>query len=202
MLDRENGRFLRATPLVKKLSWAERIDAAGRPVNKPEADPTPQGTTACPAVEGATNWFSPAFNSATGLFYVQTLEKCTIYKKTEESWNAGRSFYGGSTRDVPGDPGMKVLRAFDLKTGKVAWEREEIGPATSWGGVLSLASDIVFSADDDGAFTASDSRSGRVLWTFQANQNWKASPMTYTLDGKQYVAIAAGGEILAFSLPD
>jgi alcohol dehydrogenase (cytochrome c) len=200
VLDRTDGRFLRATPFVKKLTWANKIDRDGRPVANTSAIPTPEGVQVCPAVEGATNWFSSAFDSGTGLFYVQALEKCSIYKKAAGVWEAGKSFYNGSTKDVAAERGVKVLRAISLETGKVVWERQQAGPANSWGGVLSLASGVVFFGDDEGEFSAVNSRTGTPLWHFPANQVWKVSPMTYVADGKQYVAVAAGGEIVAFSV--
>lgn len=200
VLDRTDGKFLRATPFVKKLTWAGEIRADGRPVVNPSAIPTLEGIRACPAVEGATNWFSSAFDPGTGLFYVQALEKCNVYKKAAGVWEAGKSFYNGSTHDLPAEPAVKVLRAISLETGKVVWERKQAGPANSWGGVLTLGSGVVFFGEDDGEFSAVDSRTGVLLWHFPANQLWKASPMTYVVDGKQYVAVAAGGDILAFSV--
>jgi alcohol dehydrogenase (cytochrome c) len=159
------------------------------------------GITACPAVEGATNWFSNSYYPATGLFYLQALEKCNIYKKAPGKWEAGKSYYDGTTDDIPNDPGQKVLRALKLETGEIVWEHPQVGPADSWGGVLSTEGGLVFVGEDGGAFAALDARSGKRLWHFQTNQLWKASPMTYSFDGKQYVAVAAGGAILAFSLP-
>jgi alcohol dehydrogenase (cytochrome c) len=200
VLDRTDGKFLRAKPFVKKLTWAKEIGADGRPVVNASAIPTLEGVRACPAVEGATNWFSSAFDPGTGLFYVQALEKCNVYKKAAGVWEAGKSFYNGSTQDVAAEPGIKVLRAISLETGKVVWERKQAGPANSWGGVLSLGSGVVFFGEDDGEFSAVDARTGVLLWHFPANQLWKASPMTYAVDGKQYVAVAAGGDILAFSV--
>jgi alcohol dehydrogenase (cytochrome c) len=202
VLDRTNGQFLRATPFVKKLTWAREIDPRGRPVVNPEATPTIEGATACPAVEGATNWFSTAFDPKLGLFFVQALEKCNLYKKRPGVWEAGKSYYDGSTQDVEGEPGRKVLRAIELKSGRVRWETEQTGPANSWGGVLSTAGGVLFYGDDSGSFIARDSKSGALLWRVDANQLWKASPMTYMLDGKQYVAVAAGGNILAFAKAD
>jgi alcohol dehydrogenase (cytochrome c) len=200
VLDRTDGKLLRATPLVKKLTWATKIGADGRPVMTPNNEPTLEGNRICPPLEGATNWYSPSFNPLTGLFYVQTLEKCEIYRKTPTEWAAGKGYMGGSTRLAPGDKPQKVLRAFDLKTGAVAWELPEIGPANSWGGTLSTASGLVFFADDSGALAAADAKTGKPLWSFQTNQLWKASPMTYVFDGKQHIAIASGPNILAFAL--
>ena len=106
-----------------------------------------------------------------------------------------------TTDDIPNDPGQKVLRAIRLETGETVWEHPQTGPADSWGGVLTTEGGLVFVGEDGGAFAALDARSGKRLWHFQTNQLWKASPMTYSFDGKQYIAVAAGGAILAFSLP-
>jgi PQQ-dependent dehydrogenase (methanol/ethanol family) len=201
VLDRTNGQFLRATPFVQKLNWAKGIGSDGRPAVNHDADPTPQGAKACPAVDGATNWFSNAYNPATGLFYLMALEKCNIYTKSDAVWTAGESYYGGEVRDVPGEQGKKFLRAIDLETGKIAWEIPQTGNAQSWGGVLSTAGGVVFFCEDSGAFAAADARSGKMLWHFQTSDLWKASPMTYMAGGKQYVAVAAGSHILAFALP-
>ncbi len=201
VLDRTTGEFLRATPFVQKLNWAKGIGANGRPIPNPDAVPTPQGTKACPAVDGATNWFSNAYNPATGLFYLMALEKCNIYTKAEAVWTPGESYYGGDTRNIPDDPGQKFLRAIDLRTGKIAWEVPQTGDASSWGGVLSTAGGLVFFGEDSGAFAAVDAKTGTLLWHFQTNELWKASPMTYLAGGKQYVAIAAGANVLAFALP-
>jgi len=201
VLDRTNGQFLRATPFVEKVTWAKGFDAKGRPTVNPETDPTPPGAKACPSVEGATNWFSNAYNPATGLFYLMALEKCNIYTKADAVWTAGESYYGGDTRDVPGETGQKFLRAINLETGKIAWEIPQTGRAQSWGGVLSTAGGVVFFCEDSGAFAAADAKTGKLLWHFQASENWKASPMTFMAGGKQYVAVAAGANVLAFALP-
>ncbi|MBL8231966.1 MAG: PQQ-dependent dehydrogenase, methanol/ethanol family [Bryobacterales bacterium] len=201
VLDRLTGEFLQATPFVKTLTWADGIDAKGRPRVRDEAAPAAGGVKACPAVEGATNWFSVAWHPGTGLFYVMALEKCTIYTRTGGSWEAGKSFYNGNTRNVPNEPGQKVLRALDPKTGKIVWELPQQGMARSWGGVLSTDGGLVFYGADNGDFAAADARTGKPLWRFPANANWKASPMTYQIDGKQYVAVEAGPTVLVFGLP-
>ena len=201
VLDRTSGQFLRATPFVQKLNWAKGIAADGRPIVNHDADPTPQGAKACPSVDGATNWFSNAYNPATGLFYLMALEKCNIFTKSDAVWTAGESYYGGETREVPGEQAQKFLRAINLETGKIAWQIPQPGRGHSWGGVLSTAGGLVFFCEESGAFAAADSRSGKLLWHFQTNELWKASPMTYIAGGKQYLAVAAGGNVLAFSLP-
>ena len=192
VLDRATGKLVYAKPFVTKLTWT---GAAA------DSAPTAEGKKTCPAVEGATNWFSTAFHPGTGLLYVQALEKCTIYTKRDAVWQAGQTHYGGDTRNVPGERGKKYLRAIDLATGTLRWEIPQDGPANSWGGVLSTDGGVVFFGHDAGDFAAADARTGKLLWRFPANQLWKASPMTYMHGGRQYVAIAAGPNLLAFALP-
>jgi alcohol dehydrogenase (cytochrome c) len=200
VLDRETGEFLLGEPFVKKLTWAKGLDAKGRPIPVPGNDPTPQGTRTCPAVEGATNWMSTAFHPEERLYYVMALEACGIYTKSAAWWEPGKSFYGGGARRVPGEERRKVLRAIDPETGRIAWEYPQRGEAVSWGGVLSTAGGLVFFGDDSGAFAAVNAANGKPLWHFHTGQIWKASPMTFAIDGTQYVAVAAGGNILCFSL--
>lgn len=201
ILDRANGELLLAKPFVERLTWASGVGPDGRPQVLPDTAPTPGGVKVCPAVEGATNWMSTAYNPATGLFYVMALEKCSIYTKSPALWEPGKSFYGGATREVPGEPGKKYLRAIEVETGNVVWEYPQVGPANTWGGLLSTASGLVFFGDDSGALAAVDAKRGKPLWHFHTNQLWKASPMTYLVDGRQYIAVAAGSNILAFALP-
>lgn len=200
VLDRVTGEFLLGQPFVQKLTWAKGIAPDGRPELIPGNDPTPEGVRTCPSVEGATNWFSTAYHPGTNLFYVMALEACSIYTKSDAWWEPGKSFYGGGTRRVPGEQRKKVLRAIDPASGKIVWEYEQDGRGITWGGVLSTAGGLVFLGDDSGTFTAVDAKTGKRLWQFSANQLWKASPMTYALDGKQYVAIAGGPNIIVFAL--
>jgi alcohol dehydrogenase (cytochrome c) len=200
VLDRASGQLLLAKPFVKKLTWAREIGPDGRPVLNLDQEPTPEGTRVCPAVEGATNWFSTAFHPATGLYYVQALEKCTVYTKTPGTWQAGKSHYGGSTKEAPDEPAQKVLRAIDVKTGAIAWELPQAGSAHSWGGTLATSSGLVFFGEDGGALMAVDASTGTPLWHFQTSTLWKASPMTYMFDGKQHIAVAAGPSVISFAL--
>jgi alcohol dehydrogenase (cytochrome c) len=94
------------------------------------------------------------------------------------------------------------VRAIDLQTGKIAWEYAQTGPGGAWGGLLCTASGLLFFGDDNGSFTAIDATNGKPLWHFQLNAEWHASPMTYMLDGRQYIAVAAGANIVSFGLPE
>jgi alcohol dehydrogenase (cytochrome c) len=201
VFDRTDGRLLSWKPFVKNLTWASGIGADGRPIRLPNQEPSPAGTKVCPSQDGATNWFSPSFSPLTGLYYVQTFEKCSIYTKADQGpWEAGKSYLGGSQKTADTPTPQRVLKAIDVATGAIRWELPQTGPAVSWGGTLTTATGLVFVAEDGGALMAVDATSGAPLWKFQTNQTWKASPMTYTFDGRQYVAIAAGGNILALTL--
>jgi alcohol dehydrogenase (cytochrome c) len=201
VLDRVTGEFLRAEPFVKKLNWASGIGLDGRPKLVPGQEPTLQGTETCPSMGGATNWMSTAFNPSTSLFYVMALEACNIYVKSSAWWEPGQSFYGGGARRVSGETGQKFLRAIDVQTGKIAWEVPQVGSGSSAGGVLSTGGGLLFLGDDSGAFAAVDAKNGKPLWHFNTNAAFRASPMTYMAEGRQYVAIAAGSNIIAFALP-
>ena len=200
VLDRITGKFLMATPFVHKLTWASGIAPDGRPNVLPDSTPTLKGTKICPPPEGATNWMAPAWSPATGLFYVQALEKCSIYIKGSAVWEKGKPFHDQMARQIPGEPGKKYLRAIDIQTGRIAWELPQEGPGHSWGGLLATAGGLVFFCDDGGAFAAADAKTGKPLWHFQMSQHWHASPMTYAAEGKQFVAVAAGSTIIAFGL--
>ncbi len=201
VLDRETGEFLNATPFVRKLTWAKGIGADGRPILSDGWEPTVEGTEVCPSMDGATNWMSPAYSPSTGLYYLIALEKCNVFSKNSDWWRPGASFYGGSARAVANEMPKKYVRALDPQTGRIAWEYAQTGPGQAWGGLLCTATDLLFFGDDNGAFTALDAVNGRPLWHFQLNAEWHASPMTYMLDGRQYIAVAAGSNVIAFGLP-
>jgi alcohol dehydrogenase (cytochrome c) len=200
VLDRTDGRLLLARPFVKHLTWAREIGSDGRPVLNPGLAPTLEGTTICPSSHGAANWYSTSYSPQTGLYYVQTLENCNIFVKNQSEWAAGKSYMGGATRQAPEAPNQKILRAIDVKTGRVAWELPQAGPGAARGGTLATASGLLFFCDDQDRFAAVDAANGKPLWQFSANSIWRASPMTYQFDEKQYVAIASGSNIIVFGL--
>ncbi len=200
VFDRTNGKLLLAKQFIKELTWASGIGPDGRPILQPNQEPSPAGTRVCPSQDGATNWYSPSWNPITGLFYMQTNEKCSIYTKREEEFAFGRAFLGGGQRVDPATKPVRILRALDLQTGAVKWEIPQIGTANSWGGTLATSTGLVFFGEDSGAFAAADASTGKILWTFPTGVNWKASPMVYQFGGKEIVAVAAGAGIMAFGL--
>jgi alcohol dehydrogenase (cytochrome c) len=202
VLDRETGKVLLGKPFVRNLTWASGIGPDGRPVKLPNQEPSAAGTKVCPSQDGATNWFSPSFNPQLGLYFIQTFEKCSVYLKRDPGeWEAGKSYLGGSQRTAPGDgPPQRILKAIDVKTGKIAWELPQPGGADSWGGTLATTTGLVFFGEEGGAFMAVEAKTGKVLWKFETGQVWKASPMAYEFDGKETIAVMAGGTVIAFAL--
>ncbi|HWD00615.1 MAG TPA: PQQ-binding-like beta-propeller repeat protein [Candidatus Sulfopaludibacter sp.] len=201
VFDRTDGKLLLTRPFINKLTWASGIGADGRPIKLPNQEPSPGGTLVCPSQDGATNWYSPSFNPATGLFYVQTFEKCSVYtKSTPGTWQPQREYLGGSQRTAPTPQPERILRAIDIATGKISWELPQPGGANSWGGTLTTATGLVIFAEEGGALMAADATTGKVLWSFPTNQLWKASPMTYSMDGSQFIAIASGPNVIAFAV--
>jgi alcohol dehydrogenase (cytochrome c) len=201
VFDRRDGTLLLAKQFIKTLTWASGIGKDGKPIKVTGQDPSPEGTKVCPSQDGATNWYSPSFNPATRLYYIQTFEKCSVYTKREQGdWESGKTYLGGTQRTSPDPTPQRILRALNIETGAVKWELPQRGPAFSWGGTLSTATGLVIFGEDGGALMAADAVTGKPLWMFQTNQTWKASPMTYMFDGKQYIAVAAGGNIMAFGI--
>jgi alcohol dehydrogenase (cytochrome c) len=199
VLDRTDGKFLRATPFLEKLTWATGIDASGRPVLS-GLIPTKEGTHICPGIVGATNWFSPSYNPNTGLFYVMALENCNLYFSTPKPFTLGETFYGTGTKHPVGEDSKKVLLALSPSDGKKIWQYPQAGHGNSWGGTLTTAGGLVFFADDAESFEAVDAETGHPLWHFNTGQSFSASPMTYAVNGAQYVAIAAGSDVFSFAL--
>ena len=200
VLDRVSGEFLRATPFVQKLNWATGVDASGRPLLSGRI-PTAQGTSICPGINGATNWFSPSYNPDTGLFYVMALESCNLFFSKPRPFVPGETFYGTGTKLPPDEQAQKTLVAYSVSEGKLVWSYPQVGGGDSWGGTLTTASGLVFFGDDAGSLEGVEARTGRALWHFYTGQTMYASPMTYMVDGVQYVAVAAGSNVFSFSLP-
>jgi alcohol dehydrogenase (cytochrome c) len=200
VLDRTTGKFLRATPFVEKLNWAKGVDASGRPIVSGRI-PSAKGTDICPGVVGATNWFSPSYNPDTRLFYVMALEGCSTYFASPRKFIKGETYYNTGTKVPPGEHFQKILLALSVADGKTGWRYPQVGRGDSWGGTMTTAGGLVFFADDAGSFEGVEAATGRALWHFNTGQSMHASPMSYAVDGVQYVAIAAGSDVFTFALP-
>ena len=195
VLDRTTGEFLFAKPFVKKMNWSSGYGADGKPRLLPGNNVTTAGVKGCPSVRGATNWYATSFSPDTKLFYVMAVEDCSIYRQTSKESQG----YEG-VRD-PNDPGLKYLRAIDIQTGATAWEIPQEGPQeANYSGVLTTAGGLVFYGETGGGFAAVDAKSGKTLWSIHGNQAWRGCPMTYMLNGRQYIAVASGSNILTFAI--
>jgi PQQ-dependent dehydrogenase (methanol/ethanol family) len=193
VLDRTNGEFLLAKPFVKKITWVDRFDPrTGEAHLVPGNTPTEEGTKTCPGVRGATNWYPTAFDPQTRLFYVMAAEDCGIYR------SKGNIF--GNNPD-PSDPGLRLVRALNIETGDIVWEKPMPGPQeTNYSGVLATGGGLVFHGEVGGDFAAVDARTGKTLYNFRTNDSWRATPMTYMVDGRQYIAGMNGQVLWAFAL--
>jgi alcohol dehydrogenase (cytochrome c) len=154
----------------------------------------------CPSVRGASNWMSLSYNPDTGLFYVVTLEQCDIYTSSAKEPVPSTGFRGTGGEQVPAEPGKFFMRALDALTGERKWEVPMPGPAVMWAGTVSTAGGVVFAGDDDGNLVAYESRTGKDLWHFPMGNALYASPVTYMVNGKQYVSIATATDIFTFGL--
>jgi alcohol dehydrogenase (cytochrome c) len=217
VLDRVTGKFLLGKPFVKQ-NWASGLDETGRPIQTPQ----PPGATTWPGQQGGTNWFSPSYSPRTGLFYVSTWENFGgIYRSQESEYKPGSNFMGGgfrATAPAPNAPVPPNIRRGPINTwtdaaahGAVA----AIDPATGdrkWtfpmydltdAGILTTASDLLFTGGREGYFQALDARTGTLLWKANLGSTQIVSaPITYQVDGKQFVSVIAGNVMVAFGLKE
>ncbi len=200
VLDRLTGEFLSGAAFIHNMTWASGLDPKGRPIIKEDPAPTYEGKRVCPTGGGATNWPSASFNPQTGQFLVFATEACQIFVKNDEPFEIGKSFYQGTQRRSPGDTSEKFLRAIDIQTGKIVWEIPNIGGGSIASGLMSTAGGLVFYGDGSGAVVAADATKGKILWHFPTGQEFKGSPMAYTIDGHQRLVLIAGQTVLSFGL--
>jgi alcohol dehydrogenase (cytochrome c) len=216
VLDRTTGKFLAGAPFVK-VNWASGLDAKGRPIPTPQ----PTGEATWPGNQGGTNWYSPSFSPRTGLFYVSAWEGyASIYRKEQQQYVPGRNFGGGGARvvtPVPGAPGVRIGRAtpinnwtdavghgavlaIDPHTRQTKWKFEQFDVSDS--GILTTATDLLFTGGREGYFHALDARTGELLWKASLGGQIVMGPITYAIDGKQYVSVISGNSLLTFGLRD
>jgi len=209
-LDRTNGQFLVGKPFTK-VTWATGLDERGRPMRAPGMTPSKQGTVIYPGPIGGTNWYSPSYSPHTGLFYIPTWEDYYApYVKDKDEFKEGQLYFGGSASSpVPPLRGIQlnsrseasgfgVVRAMDPKTGEKKWEYKMTEMTDS--GILTTASDLLFTGNREGYFIALDARDGNLLWKVLLGSHVSSGPMSYSVNGKQYVAVAAGSGLFVFGL--
>ena len=196
VLDRTNGKALVSTPYVK-LNWAKGVDKQGQPIPDPAKAPTVSGSM---TITSATNWMSPSYSPDTGLFYVNAVEGFAIYYLLDT--DPKPSGYGGTLTGL--GTSTRLLKALDIKTGKVRWQHEYPslnGAAPTVGpGLLTTAGNLVFTGDDQGNLIAFSADQGKILWHFRAGLAQSNGPITYMQDGRQWVVLAAGDTLYAYTL--
>jgi alcohol dehydrogenase (cytochrome c) len=208
VLDRVTGQFLLGKPFAK-VNWADGFDEKGRPHLVPGKVPSEQGTLIMPGNQGATNYYSPSFSPSTGLFYIPTWENTSsLYVKGKIEYVQGQWYTGGGPRSM-GPPrgggnfntkneGYGAVRAIDPATGEKKWDFTMTQVTNA--GILTTASNVLFSGGNEGYFYALDARSGEVLWKSTVGGNIQSSPITYMVGDVQYVTINAGNSIFTYAL--
>ena len=191
LLDRTNGKALVSTDYVTT-NWSLGFDDKGQPIPNPAKHPQIDGTLVTPNQGGATNWPSPSFSPQTGLFYVSAAQAYSVWY----IYDAGKNPMGWGGTDRGGWQ-ENMVRAIDYKTGKVRWTHKWEGGGMS--GLLSTAGNLLFSGDGSGNnLVALDATTGDPLWHAGLRTGVSNGPITYTLDGQQYVVVGAGDTLWAF----
>lgn len=204
-LDRQNGRFLRATPFAKQ-SWAAGFTTDGHPIVLPESKPTRAGSIVWPQANGATNWWSPSFDAQRHLLFVPSADAASIYFDTsdEPQYRPNEAYAGSTFQRAPNQPVTLAIRAIDVRTGDLRWDTTlVVGGAEihgAMGGLLSTDGDLVFSGYEN-EFFALDADTGKKIWSTRLNGLIHMAPVTYKLDGRQYIAVIAGRTLFTFTLP-
>lgn len=218
VLDRATGKFILGRPFADKINWASGLDERGRPIPTPQ----PIGSPTFPGIQGATNWYSPSYSPRTGLFYVSVWEDYgTMFGvRLPVPYRDGGTPSGGANRPyvpIPGAPSMPgfrrtpvnnwteaagngAVKALDPTTGEQKWKFDMTDASDS--GILTTASDLLFTGGREGYFQALDARKGTELWKANLGGQIVNGPITYQVDGKQYVAAISGLSLVAFALRD
>jgi alcohol dehydrogenase (cytochrome c) len=193
VLDRTTGKSLVTTPFAT-VNWAKGVDKDGRPMPDPAKEPARDGRLVAPNEAGGTNYRSPSFDPTTGLLVVSAHDAYGIYFFKPEHGSYG---WAGANYSVWG---KGVLRAIEYQTGKIRWSHE-IGEGAGGAGVLTTATGLTFSGDSAGNALALRTSDGTTLWHAGIGRVGN-SPITYELDGRQYLILGGGSALYAFALPE
>ena len=214
VIDRVTGKFLLGKPYVK-VNWSSGLDENGRPIPTPQ----PEGMPTYPGNQGGTNWYPPSYSPRTGLFYFSAWQDyATIYRSEESEYVPGRAFLGGGfsvLAPVPGAPtigigrtnpinnwtdevGHASLKAIDPQTGEAAWVYDQFDVSDS--GMLTTATDLLFTGGREGYFHAIDARNGELLWKVNLGGQIVMAPVTYMVNGVQYMTVTSGNAMATFAL--
>src|SRR6202142_1712449 len=206
VLDRTSGAFLAGTPYVYQ-NWNAGFDAQGRPQQVPGSNSSPEGSFLVYPAGGSTNWQSPSYNPLTGLFYLESCEAGEQVVSEPQEVQRGQEYLGrGPSRKPPerrpDQPAPNSgIKAIDPEAGRTVWD-VKILRGSAGDGVLATGGNVLFASTRDGNMSAFDARTGENLWHFQPGGGNAAAPMSYAVDGRQYVALSAGNVIFSFALPE
>lgn len=200
-LDRATGKFISAVPFVRQ-TWNKGFDANGRPIVDPASISTPQGHSIAPGV-GGTNFQAPSYDPQRRVLFLNYLdaESTATYQPVE--YQSGQAFTGAnfSKFHPPAQQPEHGVMALDVLTGRKLWTFP-VTRLTLPAGVLATRGEVVFAATAEGNLLGLDAQTGQPLWHFQSNRPILASPMSYSVDGAQFVAISAGNTLYSFALPE
>lgn len=199
ILDRETGKFLAGKPFVHQ-TWAKGLDDSGHPVVIPGTDPTPEGVYVCPDASGATNWAAPSYDPKANLFFLTVRESCAVYSSRTREPQPGATYTGTGQQADRNVVIAGAIRALDPVTGDMRWNFP-IQEGSTAAGVLATGGGVLFAASRDGNLIALNATNGKPLWHYQTGGAMRSSPMSYAVDGRQYVAISANSTLITFALP-
>ncbi len=201
VLDRVKGEFIAAWRFGENVSWISGIDENGKLLGRSEPVQD-KSTLVCPSVSGSRSWNHGSFNPKTGLFYSPVIEYCDLITPREEAAVPGAPSFGGGfemKRPPQGEAGGH-LDAFDPVSGKRQWSYRSKYPLLA--STLSTGGNLIFSGDPEGQFFALDALTGQKLWSFSTGSGHRGSPITYSVNGRQYVAVPTGwGSAAAGAMP-
>ena len=199
-VDRTNGKFISAVPFVRQ-NWNKGFDAVGRPSIDPASMPTPEGKRVWPSV-GGTNFQAPSYDPERHVFFLAFLDSEGVSSYQPAQYSRGQIFSGAhfSVRMQPVSEPAYGIMALDAPTGRKLWTFPTARP-TLQAGVLATRGELVFAGTTEGNVLALDARTGQPLWHFQTGGPILAAPMSYSVDGAQFIAIAAGNTLYGFALP-
>ncbi len=195
LLDRTTGKDLVAAPF-NDINWSKGVDSRGEPIPNPDKEPKTDGTLVTPASDGATNWPPPSYDPKTGLFYVSTAQSYSVYYLTDTDERP--EGYGGRDAAVWT---QAALKAIDVESGTLRWVHTYPGRNAGIFGILTTAGDLLFTGDPSGNLIAFNPANGKILWHYTLGASLSNGPMTYMLDGRQYLVIGAGDTLYAYAVP-
>ena len=201
VMDRTNGEFINAWPLAENINWISGIDSKGQLLDRLEPAVGEQ-TIICPSIGGGRSWNHAAYSPKTGLFYTTGIEWCQNLTVQEEKPKPGEVFMGGlfELRRTPEGEAWGHFDAYDPVSGKKKWSYRSKYPLLA--SAVATGGNLVFTGDPEGDFFALDAVTGKKVWSFNTGSGHRGSPMTYAVDGKQYIAVPAGwGSAVAGLMP-